>query len=715
MNPLQQAAFRRKLYYFAVILGLFTLSMLWRGGMIPIPLGGSFGPARWLAAHTIREQAHRLELRELEEGDPEIAGSAIRLGLIGSRGLVVTALWQDAIEKQKRNDFHQFELRVRAVTKLQPHFISPWIFQSWNIAYNVSVEMHSMGDMYFYIARGIELLAEGERRNKRSPDMRFQIAFYYQNKFGVADQVQTLRCLYQLSCIPPNDRNPVNLEDPNDPDGVNRQAFLAFCQKHPHLVRRLRGEERHDLKAASETLRCHTPRDVIQFIKDNRNVPTRYKNGTDLAPAEQQFPVLPPKFNEGPDEAHPGAEYGHDDHDDFSGYLAARAWFAYSCVLVPPQPQFPEEEGGGPRPSGTPQPGPPGTTEPDQFDATQYRVPRLPMLILFLQGAPRAQSFQAEMEQKDGWFDDQGWVVDENVDVANAWFVERVVDGDGRALPPRKQAVVIGKGPEWSGDAWRKAADMWRRHGTEHALVMSLARLEALRAEVGDTDSLPPDLTSEQRADPAYLRRWRGMTALFFYRHNRSVTNFPYYLASAEAEAQKETVQARKTLWQADQARRVGNRQAAINLYLDGLNRWKQVLLKNHDFHRSERFDRTSEETFEYELEYLRLIAQDDPKVWAKAREEYDRAVRAVVPFLPPSAEPMEIPSAYRQDLYADVAEQFFSPFGGLVPANVGDDRAGTAWIGASTKSTVLIRQGIGRPQGPPGAGAGAAPAMGGP
>ena len=39
--------------------------------------------------------------------------------------------------------------------------------------------------MYFYIARGIELLAEGERRNQRSPDMRYQIAFYYQNKFGV--------------------------------------------------------------------------------------------------------------------------------------------------------------------------------------------------------------------------------------------------------------------------------------------------------------------------------------------------------------------------------------------------------------------------------------------------------------------------------------------------------------------------------------------------
>ena len=37
MNPLQRAALRRKVYYFAVILVLFTVSMLCRG-IIPIPL-----------------------------------------------------------------------------------------------------------------------------------------------------------------------------------------------------------------------------------------------------------------------------------------------------------------------------------------------------------------------------------------------------------------------------------------------------------------------------------------------------------------------------------------------------------------------------------------------------------------------------------------------------------------------------------------------------
>ena len=175
MNPLQRAAVRRKIYYFATILALFTISMLWRG-IIPMPLSDlSRAPtnvaqksANWLASKSVLNQSYALDLRELEQGEPEMAGEGMRLALTGSRGFAVAYLWYSAIEAQKRNDFHKMEGLITQVTRLQPHFITPWIFQSWNIAYNVSVEMHGSGDMYFYIARGIELLAEGERRNSHT-------------------------------------------------------------------------------------------------------------------------------------------------------------------------------------------------------------------------------------------------------------------------------------------------------------------------------------------------------------------------------------------------------------------------------------------------------------------------------------------------------------------------------------------------------------------
>ena len=132
-------------------------------------------------AWTITRQADELELRELSQGDPDLIGSTVRLVLTGSRGVAVTALWAAAIDRQMRHEWNELELLVRSLTKLQPHFLTPWLFQSWNLSYNVSVESDRVKDKYFYISRGIELLAQGERLNRDHPDMRFWIAFYYQN------------------------------------------------------------------------------------------------------------------------------------------------------------------------------------------------------------------------------------------------------------------------------------------------------------------------------------------------------------------------------------------------------------------------------------------------------------------------------------------------------------------------------------------------------
>src|SRR5439155_20915655 len=145
-SPLQQPSVRRKLVYFALILLLFTVTLVVRHADFPVA-GGTH-------IKGIRAQASDLDLRESDLGEADLTGSTIRLTLTGSRGLVVTYLWYQADLKKTRHEWNELELLVKSIITLQPHFINPWIFQSWNLAYNVSAESDRIRDKYFYISRG---------------------------------------------------------------------------------------------------------------------------------------------------------------------------------------------------------------------------------------------------------------------------------------------------------------------------------------------------------------------------------------------------------------------------------------------------------------------------------------------------------------------------------------------------------------------------------
>ena len=70
MNPLQKAAVRRKVYYLGAILGLFTLSMFWRG-MIPVPLSNTARAGEPPTALHRAAEALMCHLREERAGHAE--------------------------------------------------------------------------------------------------------------------------------------------------------------------------------------------------------------------------------------------------------------------------------------------------------------------------------------------------------------------------------------------------------------------------------------------------------------------------------------------------------------------------------------------------------------------------------------------------------------------------------------------------------------------
>jgi hypothetical protein len=91
------------------------------------------------------------------------------------------------------------------------------------------------------------------------------------------------------------------------------------------------------------------------------------------------------------------------------------------------------------------------------------------------------------------------------------------------------------------------------------------------------------------------------------YDYNRGLSNFPHFYAEADVERTKEAVTARKYFYLADQLRRSGDRQLALEMYEkpEAFPMWKRILLTHRDFRRD--MD-VQENTYIMQRKYLSLV-----------------------------------------------------------------------------------------------------------
>jgi hypothetical protein len=579
----QQQALLRKVVYLVLILVLLTGSLLLRR-MVVIP------------------QAYNLQLREEARGEVDLTTSAVQLALTGSRGLTTCVLWLGAIEKQRKHEWNEMELLVRSITKVQPYFVSPWLFQSWNLSFNVAVECDRVRDKYFYISRGLELLAEGERRNqggellaagesKRlrfpgNPEMRFYMGFTYQLKVGQGDEKDALRCLYDMSCIDPADRDAEAFWVAGEQgQEVDLEKFEKFCKHYPRLVRRLR----------ESALGLDSPRLVVNFLRDNRDVPSRFeklramsgaeRQPTRLKPLLERFPILPPppvevirlqgaKDRDKIDDAPAG--------EDFDVFAACRLWYEYAQQPLPP-----------PNPD-------PGVRDQEfarkHLNPLLHRLPKMSQHI-FRSYPARAQAYHAENLEAEGWFDADGWLIKE-------WFDQ---------LPGRTEVRVGTESKYHAGPAWDRAYRLYKEYGIQNGLYLSTAQerelTEAARPYLAkhdvDLGRAPDELSSrDQQAglraayEAAMKLKWNG--------HYRQLTNYDSYLHQTLAERLPQAVASRKAFFQAERLRRFeAAPEQALATYEEALPQWLDFLLAHPDF---ARISDVQEETYEAQMRYLRLI-----------------------------------------------------------------------------------------------------------
>jgi hypothetical protein len=659
-SPFQQQVRQRKFLYVGLILVLFTLSYGFRRAVID-------------------RLADRLAIREESRGDVDLTGAVVRLGLTGSRGLATCILWNEAIDKQKKNQWNEMEVLVRSLTKLQPHFITPWLFQSWNLAYNVSVESDRVRDKYFYVTRGVELLAEGERQNTYHPDLRWSIGWYTQHKIMLSDEKNYKRSLLQLSMIPPNERDPARFWKQTDEGPViNYDEFEAFCRQHPQLVRRLReGIYRETAMERRKQFTCEKPEQVVQFLEENYNVPSLYRveplpanvaaHDRTWAPTKKdvlldpisRFPVLPMeevKFD-------PTAIVtDFQPRDDMDGYTVSHSWFSYAQEPLP-------------EPS-TELPGNPGPIT----DRARQRRPKHMTTLIFRNYPAQACRYMAERLQEEGWYGDEPWNAEE-------WFAEARSGAAGKDYK-------LGGGKPWSLEAWQRAFRAWEKHGEENLLLFrNPAQEQVMRQDAakfaqvyrmkpnGEPEMIPDkEMTEEQK-------RWRRAAAyLFEYDFYRRVSHFAHHYLRCMMEERPETVAVRKLLYQAEQLETAGDVLQALEMYtrpievasvpawagkkMSPLEAWRELVLKSNKEFRRDSF--TQEQTAEYELRYLRLQNRREGRVL----KDKLAGLATVVPLLPPFKS-----TEFRAPIT-------LGPFAGV-------DEEGYPWVDEGNRDVVLDRMGL--------------------
>lgn len=121
----------------------------------------------------------------LENAPPSLAFATVAMGAF--RGLVVDVLWIRADMMKEKGMFFDAKQLADWITVLQPRFVTVWDFQSWNMAYNISVAIPATQpqERWRWVKNGYELLRDkGIPLNPNAITLYHRLAWIFQHKMG---------------------------------------------------------------------------------------------------------------------------------------------------------------------------------------------------------------------------------------------------------------------------------------------------------------------------------------------------------------------------------------------------------------------------------------------------------------------------------------------------------------------------------------------------
>jgi hypothetical protein len=119
----------------------------------------------------------------LQNAPPMLAFTTVALG--GFRGLISNYLWIRANDLQQDDKFFEAAQLADWITDLEPHFGQVWVFQAWNMAWNISVKFKDFTDRWHWVEHGMELLRDDGLRYNPDNTLIYQwLGWIFQSKMG---------------------------------------------------------------------------------------------------------------------------------------------------------------------------------------------------------------------------------------------------------------------------------------------------------------------------------------------------------------------------------------------------------------------------------------------------------------------------------------------------------------------------------------------------
>ncbi|MGD0382696.1 MAG: hypothetical protein ABSA77_04175 [Thermoguttaceae bacterium] len=190
MNP--RIMFLRKIVYLAAIGVLLGLLYLF-GHPSTVDAPGQKGSPGGILA----QARQRFGLSQTQLGQIDPTSETIKLATFGLRGVAALVLWEKANDYKMKEDWANFAATLNQIIKVQPHFISVWIHQAWNMSYNTSVEFDDYRERYRWVIKGIDFLKKGIEYNQYEPRLVWETGWTIAQKIGRSDEHKYYRRLFK--------------------------------------------------------------------------------------------------------------------------------------------------------------------------------------------------------------------------------------------------------------------------------------------------------------------------------------------------------------------------------------------------------------------------------------------------------------------------------------------------------------------------------------